>query len=253
MKLIYFQYFSHISKLFIKMMMFLSGVFFFLAQSAQAKQSLEFIVNNETYAKNLEHTNIDEFNEGETFIGSIFKSYFRYIPMKRVSIETGILFGVPFGDDETINPKEPIISFHLDFKPGTRFTAGTLNRNHPLLDAIFNDDLTYTEPIEQGFQFIQKNKRLKQDTWISWEVKETSTQPEKFSFGNFTKLNFRGLMLDGQVYWVHHGGQMNKQDMVSNNVSLGVGAGYSIYPRKKWKELQFIEEIGTELHYLYKL
>jgi hypothetical protein len=67
MKLIYFQYFSHISKLFIKMMMFLSGVFFFLAQSAQGEESLKFIVNNETYAKNLEHTNIDEFNEGETF------------------------------------------------------------------------------------------------------------------------------------------------------------------------------------------
>ena len=176
-------------------------------QLSEAKQSLKFIVENETFVKNLEHTNIDEFNEGETFIVDILKSYFRYIPMRRVTIETGALLGVPFGDDDTINPKEPIISLHLDFEPGMRITAGTLNRQHPLLDAFFNDDLAYTEPIEQGFQFTGDNKHLKQDLWISWEVKETSKRPEKFSVGNFTRLNYRGLMLDGQVYWVHHGGK----------------------------------------------
>lgn len=232
-------------------LIFLLVAIFSPVQPAQAKQSLKFIVENETFLKNLEHTNIDEFNEGETFVGNILKSYFRYTPMKQVTIEAGILFGVPFGADDKINPKEPVISLHLDFGSGLRITAGTLDRQHQLLDAIFNDDLVYTEPIEQGFQLKGDSKLFKQDLWISWEVKETPTRREKFSVGNFSQFYNQGFMIEGQLYWVHYGGQRNNEDGIINNISLAAGVGYSLYPKKWSKGLKFLDEVGVTMNYLY--
>jgi hypothetical protein len=37
-------------------------------------------------------------------------------------------------------------------------------------------------------------------------------------------------MLEGQVYWVHLGGQQNSGPGVFNNLSLGVGGGYTYRP-----------------------
>ncbi len=231
-------------------------LFFFPLNQTSANQSLEFIVENETFFKNLEHIEIDEFNDGRTFFGDILKTYFRYIPnipLKRVTIETGALLDIPFGADNRVDRTEPIVSLHLDFKPGLRFTAGTLNRQHPLLDALFDDDLAYTDPIEQGIQLLGKTRHLKQDLWISWEVKETPTRREKFSVGNVTELYYRGLMVSGQLYWVHHGGQRNSGGGVDNNFSLAAGAGYSLYPKKWNKGFGFFEETGVKLYYLHNM
>jgi len=185
------------------------------------------------FMKNLEHTSIDEFNEGETFIGDQMKTFFRYIPIKGLTIESGAFLGIPFGDSDRVNPKEPVISFHLDFGPGMRITAGTIDRRHPLLEAFFDDDQDYTDPIEQGFQLKGENDRLRQDLWISWEEKETDSMSELFPVGNLTRVSARGVMLEGQIYWVHHGGQKSEQDLVFNNISMAAGVGYSLYPRKK--------------------
>ena len=57
-------------------------------------------------------------------------------------------------------------------------------------------------------------------------------------------------MLEGQLYWVHHGGQKNKQGLLSNNISLAAGVGYSVYPRKK-RMVKFVDEIGAAIHFLY--
>ncbi|HJP18329.1 MAG TPA: hypothetical protein QF468_06745 [Nitrospinota bacterium] len=200
--------------------------------------------------KNLEHASIDEFNEGETFIGDQMKTFFRYIPIKELTIETGAFLGIPFGDSDRVNPKEPVISFHLDFGPGMRITARTIERRHPLLEAFFDDDQDYTDPIEQGFQLKGENDRLRRDLWKSWEEKETDNTPELFSVGNFIWVSARGVMLEGHIYWVLHGWQKSEQDMVSNNISMATGVGYSLYPRKK-RKTKFISEIGATAHYLY--
>lgn len=231
-------------------LLFLLVSTFFFVPPASANQYLEFVVENETYFKNLEHTSIDQFNEGQTFFGDILKSYFRYTPIERVTIEAGVLLGVPFGNDKKLDPKEPIISAHLDLNPWLRLTAGTLNRQHLLPDAFFNDDLAYTDPIEQGVQLLVKTKRLSQDTWVNWEIKETSTRREKLSVGNYSRFNYHGFMLEGLLYWVHYGGQRNNENGVINNLSLGAGTGFSLYPKKWSRNFKFLDEVGITLHYL---
>ncbi|MBI4382750.1 MAG: hypothetical protein HY579_01795 [Nitrospinae bacterium] len=220
------------------------------AGSATAK-SLDFIVENNTFGYNIEHTNIDTVNEGQTHIGDIIKPYFRYNIQENMFIDAGALLNIPFGEDGKVQTADPVISFLYDLKPGWRIVAGTINQKHPLLDAIFNDDRIYTDPVEQGFQFMGNSKNARQDLWISWEEKERADRREKFSIGDYTQLKGAGFMVDAQVYWVHFGGQRNAGGGTDNQLSYAFGAGYSIQPRKFQRKLWFLDEAGFDIHYIY--
>jgi len=128
--------------------------------------------------------------------------------------------------------------------------TGTIDRNHPLHDAFFNDFLRYTETIEQGFQVKADTKNLLQDTWLSWEDRETQSKREKFSVGNYTQLRAWGFMVDVQLYWVHLGGQRNSGPGVWNNFSFGLGTGYTYHHNKTQNPGGFFDNIGFTIHYL---
>ena len=208
---------------------------------------MSLVIENQTYIYNQELSKEVDTRlqtEGVTLIGNLTKSFFRYRLSDQLRIEAGILWNFEFGEDDQPDEVDPVIALHWDFSPGWRFTAGTLDRNHPLHDAFFNDALRYQEPIEQGFQFKADIEHLHQDLWLSWEERETATQREKFSIGNVTQVKAGGFMLEGQVYWVHLGGQQNTGPSVFNNLSLGAGGGYT-YRASDW-----LDEIGFTVHYL---
>ena len=225
----------------------------FLPNTVWAESPLSLVIENQTYIYNQElSAEVDSSlqTEGFTLIGNLFKPFFRYKINKVLQVEAGILWNAEFGEDDQADEVDPVIALHWDFSPGWRFTAGTLDRNHPMHDAFFNDVLRYREPIEQGFQFKADIEHLRQDLWLSWEERETATQREKFSIGDVTQVKAGGFMLEGQLYWVHLGGQQNSGPGVFNNLSLGAGGGYTYRPEKSAGVPGWLDEIGFTVHYL---
>jgi len=217
------------------------------ARAAHAQPPLHLVFENQTFNYNLEHTSIDELDNGFTLTGNLLKTYFRYDIKPGLRIEAGALLDIPFGADDRVDRVEPVVSLHYAFLPNWLATAGTLNRNHPLHDAFFDDVLRYTEPIEQGFQIRGAGQHFLQDSWISWETREEANRREKFSVGHYTQLKWNGFMLDLQGYWVHLGGQQNSEPCCFNNLSLGAGGGYTFRPSHEG----FLDEMGFTVHYLY--
>jgi len=226
----------------------------FPANPTWAESPLSLVIENQTYVYNQEIAEEVDSSlrvEGFTLIGNLTKSFFRYEIKKGLRVEAGVLWNFEFGEDNVPDEVDPIISLHYAFAPGWLFTAGTIDRNHPLHDAFFNDVLRYLEPIEQGFQIKTNTQHLRQDLWLSWEERETATQREKFSYGGYSQVKAGGFMIDGQVYWVHLGGQKNSGPGVFNNLSLGLGGGYTYRPDKIGGGSGWLDEIGFTVYYLY--
>jgi hypothetical protein len=228
-------------------------VLFGLPQTARAESPLSLVIENQTYVYNRELSKeVDSSlqTEGFTLIGNLVKPFFSYQISDQLRIEAGVLWNAEFGEDGQADEVDPVIALHWDFSPGWRFTAGTLDRNHPMHDAFFDDVLRYREPIEQGFQFKADIEHLRQDLWVSWEERETATQREKFAIGDVTQVKAGGFMLEGQLYWVHLGGQRNSGPGVFNNLSVGAGGGYTFRPEKSGGVSGGLDEIGFTVHYL---
>ncbi|MDP6809088.1 MAG: hypothetical protein QGH96_15505 [Desulfobacterales bacterium] len=217
-----------------------------------SRKPLRFTIDNTTFFKNLEYNDITEVAKGETITGNVVKPYFTYHFKKGLKAEVGAILQFNFGDDRNLLERgDPLISLHYDMIPGWRLTAGTLNRNHQLLDALFNDNQTFTDPVEQGFQIRAKTKHLTEDLWIDWERRETATKREKFSIGNVTQFRKDGFMLDGQILWNHFGGQKNTGGEVSNNFNIAFGGGMTFRPPGKTRGSRLIDRFGFKVHYIY--
>ncbi|KMP11912.1 hypothetical protein UR09_02265 [Candidatus Nitromaritima sp. SCGC AAA799-A02] len=216
-----------------------------------AEQSLKFSFDNTTFFKNLEYNDITEIVKGETLTGDIARPYFTYHFKKGLKAEIGAIVNFPFGEDDRIDKVDPVVSLNYDLYPGWRLTAGTLHRDHPLLDAIFNDDLEFTDRVEQGFQIRAKTKHLRQDLWIDWERRESADRREKFSIGNYTQFRKDGFMFEAQGLWNHLGGQKNLGGEVGNNFNLAFGGGITFSAPDKSRRHPLIERFGIKLHFVY--
>ena len=67
--------------------------------------------------------------------------------------------------------------------PAVRLVAGTLHRNHPFVDALFNDAMLLMRPIEQGFQLLVDREHYQQDVFVNWSQVETFQKAERFDVG----------------------------------------------------------------------
>ncbi len=212
-------------------------------------ESLNFVIENEVYSKNIETTDLaDETRvlDGHTPTGNILMSYFHYQINRRSSIDVGALISMPFGQDDQVLSVEPIISFTYYLRPTWWYTFGTIDRYHPVLDAFVDDIRAYDDRIEQGFQLQADNKVIRQDLWLDWRINEKSDRRENFTAGNYTQFKYKGFMVDAQILWFHFGGQRNTGGGVANNISSAIGAGYTFYPRRP----SFLDNIGFSAHYL---
>lgn len=213
--------------------------------------SLDFILENHTFARNLEWGELQRL-KGQTFIGNIAKPYFTYRIQDNITVDAGAVLNMPFGEDGRVQATDPLLSLHYNFAPGWRINAGTIDWRHPLLNSIYSEFQEYIRPVGQGFQLQGNTKYIRQDTWIDWEQKELSNRKEKFAIGNYSQLKLAGFMLDAQVLWNHSGGQLNTNSGggVVNNNSYAFGTGYTFNPRKVNKKLWYFEELGADFHYV---
>jgi hypothetical protein len=226
----------------------------FPASPARAESPLSLVIENQTYFYNREFGKEVDMSlqyEGFTLTGNLTKVFFRYEIKKGLRIEAGALLNFEFGNENVPNTVDPVISLHYAFAQDWLLTAGTIDRNHALHQAFFADYLRYLEPIEQGFQIKANSRHIRQDIWLSWEERETDTEREKFSLGNVTQLKTGGFMVDAQVYWVHLGGQRNSGPEVFNNLSFGLGGGYTYHPEISGGSPHWLDEIGFTVYYLY--
>ncbi|MGV7219937.1 MAG: hypothetical protein ACQ9MH_00275 [Nitrospinales bacterium] len=221
-----------------------------MAASEICAGSLDFVLENETYSKNIETKNLDfgetRSLEGHTPTGNVLMPYFHYQINRRSSIDVGAVLNMPFGQDDQIFKAEPIISFKYYLRPTWWYTFGTIDRKHPVLDAFVDDIRAYDDRVEQGFQLQANNNLITQDLWLDWRIDETPNRRENFTAGNYTQLKYKGFMIDGQIIWYHFGGQRNNEGGVANNVSKAIGGGYTYYSHGP----SFLDYIGFSGHYL---
>ncbi|MFO0732672.1 MAG: hypothetical protein U0361_17175 [Nitrospiraceae bacterium] len=62
---------------------------------------------------------------------------------------------------------QPILAAEYTFLPGATMVAGTIHRNHPFVDALFNDAMLFSRPVEQGFQMLVDREHYQQDLFIN--------------------------------------------------------------------------------------
>ena len=89
---------------------------------------------------------------------------------------------------------------------GESLIAGTIKRNHPFVDALFNDASLFSRPLEQGFQLLVNREHYQQDLFINWNQIETFQKAERFDVGYAGRASAGFFSLNGQVYWTHSGG-----------------------------------------------
>lgn len=220
-----------------------------LPPTVQAKP-FHFVIDQNIFFKNLEFNDISTIADGKTLTGSVLKPRFRFGINEQLDTEIGGVVRLNFGEDSRRSEGDPLVSIHYKPRPGFRLTGGTLDTNHHLLDAIYNDDLELTDPNEQGFQFQARTRHWTQDAWIDWEQQERFSFAEKFTLGNYTQIRKDGFMADFQMLWVHFGGQQNTAGGVINNLSLALGTGYTLFPSKTRRSENDLQNLGFSIHLL---
>ena len=213
-------------------------------------RSLDFLIDNQVYLKNLEYNNVTTRVTGETFAGDVLKPRFRFNIQDNLNMEFGTIVKLNFADDSKDSKGFPLIALNYDFAPGSRFTAGTLDRAHPLLDAFFDDVLEFVDPHEQGLQFRTKRRNFNFDLWLDWEQKETEVFAEKLNIGNYTQWQSGGAMLDFQALWSHAGGQKNSAGGIVNNLTMALGTGYTFTPETLRRPDRGLQKVGFSVHVL---
>lgn len=190
---------------------------------------IDLVVEAAFFSKNL------EIPDGRTYIGYLAPIRLRYRPNERLTLEAGALLGRNYGDDRELDVTEPLLRLAYEPIDAAYLIAGSLIRTHPIHDALFDDAWAFGRNAEHGLQIRVDGRRLKEDLWLNWKVRETERRSEKFDFASVTQLRFGGLWLDGQLFWVHTGGQLNNPDdpllhVVDHNIGFLGGGSYGLGP-----------------------
>lgn len=198
----------------------------------------------------------------KTFAGQYLSPVLRYMPTTQLTLDAGVFVGLPVGSAQPFHTVQPILSAKWEMLPEISLVAGTLYRNHPLVDAIFDDATLFSRPIEQGFQFLVNRPTYQQDLFIAWNQIETAHKPEQFDVGYSGRLAHSIFGLNGQVYWAHSGGAqyseartffgpgIPRDRAASNNFQIAAGPDVTLRPGEYWRTLSWFREFEVIALYL---
>ncbi|MDP4209394.1 MAG: hypothetical protein Q8928_11335 [Bacteroidota bacterium] len=191
-------------------------VFFAPADS----QKLAFHLNNKTFFKNNEYFN--PLEEGYTLPGVVLEPSLVYYPGATTRIEAGASM-LKYSGRDGVYRTDPL--FRFQYQPVSYFqmVVGTLYGGslHGLIEPLYRWERDFTNPVENGAQFLFKTDRLKADVWIDWEKFILQGDPfqEQLTFGTtFSWKLLPGqpnfdLYLPFQTLVGHHGGQITSIDL----------------------------------------
>ncbi|MGH7254925.1 MAG: hypothetical protein ACREI3_04035 [Nitrospirales bacterium] len=196
-----------------------------------------------------------------TFAGEYLSPVLRYTPFTRLSLSAGVFVGLPVGSTQPFQTAQPILAADWAIVPNALLIAGTLERNHPLLDAVFDDALLFRRPIEQGFQILVRHPVYRQDLYINWNQIETAIAAERFEIGYAGRLTLGVVGLNLQVLWDHQGGAQFSEARslrpdglrnrpTVNNFVVGVGPDLLLRPGEHWPAVSWFREIQVLAMYL---
>jgi hypothetical protein len=238
------------------------------ARSSEAPSRRLFtpLLDSMTYVYNLAAPGLRTANgqglPSKTFAGEYLSPVLRYMPASDLTLDAGVFVGLPVGSTQPFHTVQPILSAKWEMLPEISLVAGTLYRNHPLIDAIFDDATLFSRPIEQGFQFLVNRPSYQQDLFIAWNQIETAQKPEQFDVGFSGRLAHSIFGLNGQVYWAHSGGAqyseartffgpgIPRDRAASNNFQAAAGPDVTLRPSEYWRTLSWFREFEVIALYL---
>ena len=182
---------------------------FSLGSAQASERELALDLSLKSYFYNLEYMGLSEYREGETFFGDHLQAVLDYRPGSGVEILAGVFATKTYGADRRLEPVEPIFrlryvrseAFGMDF--GTLDTSG-----HQLHEALYDDTLAYTRPVENGMEFYGSRGAIDGRIWVNWQRLNTPAQREKLDVGWMAQWDTELVTLEHQGHIVHYGGQL---------------------------------------------
>jgi hypothetical protein len=219
-----------------------------------------------TYVYNIAYSGLDQIGgrpvANSTFAGQYIAPVLRYSPSSRLNLDIGVFAGLPVGDTQRFHTVQPIVSAEYEFWPAVSLVAGTIKRNHPFVDALFNDASLFSRPIEQGFQLLVNREHYQQDLFIAWNQIETYQKAEQFDAGYAGRVRAGFFSFNGQIYWAHSGGAQYSESRTffgagqprdrpaSNNFLTAFGPQFTFQPNRYSSALSWFREIDVMALYL---
>ena len=219
-----------------------------------------------TYVYNIDYSGVRSVNgfpvSSQIFAGQYLSPVLQYNVSPRLTLSAGFFAGLPVADTQRFHAVQPIISAEYDMFPDVRLVAGTLYRNHPFADALFNDATLFARPIEQGFQLLVNREHYQQDLFLNWNQLETFQKAEQFDVGYAGRASAGHFAFNGQVYWSHSGGAqyseartfvsfgLPRDRPAGNNFLTAFGPQFTFQPRQYWSQLSWFREIDVMALYL---
>jgi hypothetical protein len=219
-----------------------------------------------TYVYNVAYSGVRQINglpvANQTFAGQYLAPLLQYKVSPQLTLNAGLFAGLPVADTQRFHAVQPILSAEYEMVPDMRLVAGTLHRNHPFVDALFNDAMLFARPIEQGFQLLVEREHYQQDLFINWNQVETFQKAERFDVGYAGRASAGHFAFNGQVYWSHSGGAQYSESRTffgpglprdrpaGNNFLTAFGPQFTFQPRQYWSHLSWFREIDVMALYL---
>jgi len=208
---------------------FISLIFFFFTTAYTSEKPVEFNIFNSSYIYNGENASYwEETRYTLTYLEDLFQPYFT-LKSGNVIFKIGVGLFFPF------NQEEKLISYYPYFQ--TRYTLddfvfiiGVIDNDHDFPPCILDPLVRMTPKVrivntdqipidyesfptgifthgfyEYGVQIKSSNDFLKLDTYLNWQLPDTSLHRERFDIGLIVSLY---SFYTGIHYW-HNGGHEN--------------------------------------------
>ncbi|MGC3973124.1 MAG: hypothetical protein QM771_01890 [Nitrospira sp.] len=236
------------------------------APPAETERRFTAKIDALTYVYNIRYSGLDQIGgrsvANATFAGQYLAPVLRYSPSPRLNLDVGVFAGLPVADTQRFHTAQPILAAEYEIWPAVSVVAGTIKRNHPFVDALFDDARLFSRPIEQGFQLLVHREHYQQDLFINWNQIETFQKAERFDVGYAGRVSAGVLSFNGQVYWTHSGGAQYSESRTffgvgvprdrpaSNNFMTAFGPQLTFQPNRYWPGLSWFKEVDVMALYL---
>jgi hypothetical protein len=248
----------------VTIIMFLSGLFPVLmgqenADTLPESGKVYLSLKNINFVKDNEYFN--PIIEGYTLTGFFIQPELIYSPSKKIRIQLGAhLLG--YSGTTKLSQNKLVFSTTYNFTKNTFLTVGTLNGSdkHRMLDPHFDKERLYNYSYsEDGLQLVTENKKLFNDTWISWEnyifkgdsVREIFTFGESFGYTSEKISEIFTIEVPVQIQFKHLGGQISNYPQPLEtffNLAAGIRINADIdRGRLGTAGIEYIQLINNEL------
>lgn len=199
-----------------------------LACPVLGAQRIDWQLRATLYGDNTEF--FTPYRVGETILGGQVQGWISGQATDHLALRLGAFADRRWGSEEFTDSLKPILAARYT-TPHSLGVIGTLEntRRHGLIDPLMVSTRELTTPIEYGLQWRERRERLDAEAWINWQRLNTPAQREAFEVGIVARARpVRGLSIDAQHLWSHHGGQLFDAGVpVTNNRVTALGATLS--------------------------